>query len=169
MWSPPSTAASATRCSSTRRAAVLPTSMVRNSSFIWGSATGSYRTYRLDRFHVAGRIATAGEAGGLKKASRTRQRLGKFFPTFATPEDRLVVQEASLRFDPGILCLRGNVKLNGYWQCERYFADRRHYSRRLHIARGAHRPRPRRSGPDPKRPIGLHSCPARRLCYAPGF
>ncbi|MGA7324360.1 MAG: alpha-1,2-fucosyltransferase, partial [Rhodomicrobium sp.] len=23
----------------------------------------------------------------------------------------------------GILCLRGNVKLNGYWQCERYFSD----------------------------------------------
>ncbi len=84
---------------------------------------GSYRTYRLDRFHVAGRIATAGEAGGLKKASRTRQRLGKFFPTFATPEDRQVVQEASLPFDPGILCLRGNVKLNGYWQCESYFSD----------------------------------------------
>ncbi|MGA7324052.1 MAG: hypothetical protein WBX25_06130, partial [Rhodomicrobium sp.] len=84
---------------------------------------GSYRTYRLDRFQIAGRIATASEAGVLKKASRTRQRLGKLFPTFATPEDPEVVQEQSLRFDPGILCLRGNVKLNGYWQCERYFSD----------------------------------------------
>ncbi len=84
---------------------------------------GSYRTYRLDRFHVAGRIATAGEAGGLKKASRTRQRLGKFLPALAAPDDPDLVQEESLRFNPMILTLQNNAKLNGYWQCEGYFSD----------------------------------------------
>jgi len=84
---------------------------------------GSYRAYRLDCFGIGGRLATEAEAGGLRRVSRTRRRLAKPFPCLAPREDREVVRETSHLFDPAILSLQGNVKLRGYWQCERYFAD----------------------------------------------
>ena len=33
------------------------------------------------------------------------------------------MREGTAEFNPAILELRRNVKLSGYWQCERYFAD----------------------------------------------
>ncbi len=84
---------------------------------------GSYRVYGLNRFNISGRLATATEAGGLRRVSRTRRRLAKLFSTLAVPADPEVFRERSPFFDPAVLSLPGNVKLHGYWQSERYFAD----------------------------------------------
>ncbi len=84
---------------------------------------GAFRPYGLDRFNICGRIAGPGEAGGLRKVNRTRRRLAKIFPSLAAVPDSELYREASLAFDPAVLDLRGNIKLTGYWQSERYFAD----------------------------------------------
>lgn len=85
--------------------------------------TGSKRTFRLDNFAISGRLAGEAEAGGLRRLSRTRRRLARFLPGLRPPRDPEVVKEETLRFNPTILTLRGNVKLAGAWQCEHYFSD----------------------------------------------
>ncbi len=84
---------------------------------------GAFRPYGLDRFNLRGRIAGPVEAGGLRKVNRTRRRLAELFPSLAAAPDPELYREASLAFDPAVLHLRGNIKLTGYWQSERYFAD----------------------------------------------
>jgi hypothetical protein len=84
---------------------------------------GSKRVFRLDSFAISGRLAVEAEAGGLRRISRTRRRLARFLPGLMPPHDPEVVREETLRFNPTILTLRGNVKFAGAWQCERYFSD----------------------------------------------
>lgn len=90
--------------------------------YIGKQRPGTHRVYGLHRFQTGGRVATAAEAGGLKRPGRMRRRLAKLLP-FLTPADPEVMREGTAEFNPAILELRRNVKLSGYWQCERYFAD----------------------------------------------
>jgi Glycosyl transferase family 11 len=83
---------------------------------------GTHAVYGLHRFHIGGRLATAAEAGGLKRPGKPRRLLTKVFPLLA-PADPEAVREETGLFNPAILDLRRNVKLSGFWQCERYFAD----------------------------------------------
>src|SRR5262245_6321274 len=66
---------------------------------------GSARAFALGAFRVKARIAGP--------ASRAWMRVVGA-PSFV---------ERSFRFDPDVLLLPGTVRLRGYWQSERYFAD----------------------------------------------
>src|SRR5579863_7746201 len=77
--------------------------------------TGSYRDFRLDRFRVAGRLATEREAGGLGHVSRARKHLAKLAPMFRPAPDPEIVRERDLRFDAGIMTRTGSLKFDGYW------------------------------------------------------
>jgi len=90
--------------------------------YIGKQRPGTHRVYGLHRFQTGGRIATAAEAGGLKRPGKMRRRLAELLP-FLTPADPEVIREGTAEFNPAILELRRNVKLSGYWQCERYFSD----------------------------------------------
>jgi hypothetical protein len=83
---------------------------------------GTHAVYGLHRFQIAGRMATDTEAGGLKKPRKLRKRLAKLFPGLL-PADPELIRDETAQFDPAVLNLRRNVKLSGYWQCERYFED----------------------------------------------
>jgi hypothetical protein len=84
---------------------------------------GAKRSFRLDNFAISARFAAEAEAGGLRRMSRLKRRLARFLPGLKPPNDPEVVREETLRFNPAILGLHGNVKLAGAWQCERYFSD----------------------------------------------
>ena len=90
--------------------------------YIVKQTPGTHAVYGLHRFQTGGRIVTAAEAGGLKRPGKPRRLLTKLLPSL-TSADPEVVREEELVFNPAILELRRNVKLSGYWQCERYFAD----------------------------------------------
>ena len=60
--------------------------------YIGKQRPGTHRVYGLHRFQTGGRIATAAEAGGLKRPGRMRRRLAKLLP-FLIPADPEVVRE----------------------------------------------------------------------------
>jgi hypothetical protein len=91
--------------------------------YIGKQRPGTHRVYGLHHFQITGRMAPAAEAGGLVRPGKMRRRLAKLFPSFAAPADPELIREGTAEFNPAILDLRRNVKLSGYWQCERYFAD----------------------------------------------
>jgi hypothetical protein len=81
------------------------------------------RSYQLDRFAVAGRLATPGERlEPLERARRFLLRRASRRQPFA---QRRYIQQEGVDYDPRLLSLlpRGTVRLEGHWQSERYFAD----------------------------------------------
>jgi hypothetical protein len=84
---------------------------------------GYKRTYALDRFHVAGRIATARER--LEPFDRVRRGLWRAWSRRRAFERRTYLQQERMDFDPRLLELKvtGSVYLEGLWQSERYFKD----------------------------------------------
>jgi len=84
---------------------------------------GKSRAYGLTKFRITGRLATHGEAGGLRRVRPWRRIPGRLLPGLLPAPDPEVVAEKTMRFDPDILTRRCPVKFNGVWQCERYFAE----------------------------------------------
>lgn len=83
------------------------------------------RSYKLDKFQLSGRPATAEEiaaiAGlGMSLPQRLRRKLRQWTrPYYRQP----LVQECVSHFDPAILRVGPSALLDGYWQSERYFID----------------------------------------------
>jgi hypothetical protein len=83
------------------------------------------RQYELSVFALAADIAAGGESRRLrgvdirqwpKVAKRLLAAAGHAAP-------KSYVLERHFQFDPEILCLKGDVYLDGYWQSEKYFLD----------------------------------------------
>lgn len=76
------------------------------------------RSFCLDRFPIAARIAPKrqGDPGRLGKLA---DRAVRWFATGRVPR----LREAHFHFDPRIISARPPVRLDGYFQSERYFAD----------------------------------------------
>lgn len=76
------------------------------------------RQYALDVFSIDEAIASPGEVRSyLPRNGIWRRLLG------AERMDRTYYKERYFHFDPAVLCLTGEVFLEGYWQSERYFSD----------------------------------------------
>lgn len=83
------------------------------------------RQYELSVFNIQGRFASDEDLRALPVTeegilSKISNRLVK---KTASPDDPLPVKEKDPGFDPGILTLKGNIHLDGYWQNEKYFSD----------------------------------------------
>jgi hypothetical protein len=74
-----------------------------------GSRVSPRRGYELDAFGLELEVASEGEL-----ARTLRRRIVRRRPR--------IIEDGSLRFDPRVLHAR-DVRLIGYWQSERYFAD----------------------------------------------
>lgn len=61
------------------------------------------RAYALGNFKIAGQIATVDEIAQIQKIQH--------------------IKEAYFHFDPLMMRLQGDVYLEGYWQCEKYFKE----------------------------------------------
>ena len=93
----------------------------------WFGEVGPWtkRYYELDAFKLSADIATIDEIHRLK--SRTNKTHYKYLPFFI--KDRFFntkkshIREKYYNFDPGILKLKSNIYLDGYWQSEKYFKD----------------------------------------------
>ena len=81
------------------------------------------RRYALDRLSPSAEIAAEREVEDFLRRAGAASRLPRWLRG-AIPGLRYeVCQERSFAFDPGVLELRGNILLEGYWQSERYFRD----------------------------------------------
>ncbi|TAK48938.1 MAG: alpha-1,2-fucosyltransferase [Xanthobacteraceae bacterium] len=80
-------------------------------------ASYAVHAYALDVFTLDARDAAPEHL----PAAGFGARLGRLLRGRRSPRH---VRERGLRFDPQICALGGAVYLDGYWQCERYFADR---------------------------------------------
>lgn len=80
-------------------------------------ANYTVHAYALDVFRLEVRDAAPEHLPGRHWSAR----LGRLLSGRPSPRH---VRERSLRFDPAVCALSGAVYLDGYWQCERYFADR---------------------------------------------
>ncbi len=81
------------------------------------------RRYALDRLSLEAEIASAQEVKDFERRARICGRLPRLLLRAAPGLRYEVFRERSFAFDPGVLALRGNVLLEGYWQSERYFHD----------------------------------------------
>ena len=90
------------------------------------------RQYGLHCFHIWEHIATKQEIEDIQKDSTTKtrrliakvgQRLGFGQLSFCQLPKGALLQESSSNFDPDILKRTGDLYVQGYWQCEKYFID----------------------------------------------
>lgn len=81
------------------------------------------RSYMLDRFNIAGRLATPRDL--MAPFGRFRLRRLRLSSRKAPFENRKYVEQAGAAWEPRLLDLevRDWVYLEGYWQSERYFRD----------------------------------------------
>jgi len=80
--------------------------------------TDSLRDYELHHFNIAARIGTDEEL----PPDRTSKIRYLFWKAGRDARQRLI-REKSLKFDQRVLGVSANAIIDGYWQCERYFAD----------------------------------------------
>jgi hypothetical protein len=80
------------------------------------------RKYELDHFNIRAEIATDAELSAFKgdnlAASYFRRSFGRFLPY-----RNRYIRERFFHYDPAIARFGGNIYLDGYWQCEKYFRD----------------------------------------------
>ena len=81
------------------------------------------RRYALDRLNPSAGIATAQEVADFERRAGIAGRLPRLLLRAAPGLRYEICRERAFAFDPGVLALRGNVLLEGYWQSERYFHD----------------------------------------------
>ena len=81
------------------------------------------RSYMLDRFNVATRLASPSER--LEPLGRYRRYLAKRVSRITPYHKRRYIEQEGINFDGRILALRfnGTLYLDGYWQSEGYFCD----------------------------------------------
>lgn len=74
------------------------------------------RGYELDKFNISGSIATKSKMRSIQKSRKNifSKLLGRSY---------LYIKQNGLYFDATIMETRGNIYLDGYWQCENYFKD----------------------------------------------
>lgn len=83
--------------------------------------------YSLGDLSVRAGIARPEQVYRLRRAAErgVRAILARRVPILRSLQHDHVVVEKHFHFDPGVLRLRGNVYLEGYWQSEKYFAEHR--------------------------------------------
>src|SRR5688572_7528026 len=81
------------------------------------------RKYMLDRFQIAGRLASHRDL--LEPFGRLRRRRVRLSSRRARFEDRIYLEQKGFQWEPRLLDFKVDkwVYLEGYWQSERYFYD----------------------------------------------
>lgn len=76
--------------------------------------------FGLNHFNISAEIAGADELAPFFRARKAQRGLRKLFAGWR-PDPSQYIKEQSLRFNPDILRLSGEVYLDGHWQTELYF------------------------------------------------
>lgn len=93
------------------------------SSFVKEDKETTPRIFKLDHFNIDTEIATKQDIRYFKKFKKVHTKiLGRIYnPLFAN--DSKYITEIGYGFNPGILNLKDDIYLDGYWQSEKYFKD----------------------------------------------
>lgn len=85
----------------------------------------THRQYELHVFSSMQDIASPGEVMSLRgiEIGRWPKMVKRLVKTTGLFQNQTCIREKHYHFDPEILRLRGDVYLDGYWQCEKYFED----------------------------------------------
>lgn len=83
------------------------------------------REYKLHHFNISAEIATPGEIAGFHKSYSRRwaDSLARLAYEYLPNNKGPLLKERGCDFDPRVLEVSGGARLEGFWQCEKYFAD----------------------------------------------
>lgn len=110
-----------------RRLALLNEDLLKLDTgwFAAPASGGAERVYELGVFALKAPFASPSEVRSLRGADMRRLPgwLKRALRGCGYQGARSCITEKHFHFDPGILALKGDVYLDGYWQSEKYFSD----------------------------------------------